>query len=186
MVCGCLFSRRPPRRSRRRLGRQRTAIGAERFRRGILLLRRPVLPPVHRPVFTFHHVVGFGALVLCVGGNGIIHSAHKAIQGDDCRPRRSSRLRFPWLTPIRNSFELRCLYRLRSYFGPRTCGRGITNSSKHFGALNQGFPFSFLQCRQGNMGGEGLRDAPEYKLIGCIQDHHQRNHLQGPEGDSGR
>ena len=50
---------------------------------------------VHRPVFAFHHVVGFGALVLCVGGNGIIHSAHKAIQGDDCRPRRSSRLRFP-------------------------------------------------------------------------------------------
>ena len=103
---------------------------------------------VHRPVFAFHHVVGFGALVLCVGGNGIIHSAHKAIQGDDCRPRRSSRLRFPWLTPIRNSFELRCLYRLRSYFGPRTCGRGITNSSKHRGALNQGFPFSLLQCRQ--------------------------------------
>ena len=52
-------------------------------------------------------------LVLCVRGNGIIHRAHKAIQleGDDCRPRRSSRLRFPWLTPIRNSFELRCLYR---------------------------------------------------------------------------
>ena len=95
MVCGCLFSRRPPRRSRRRLGRQRTAIGAERFRRGILLLRRPVLPPVHRPVFTFHHVVGFGALVLCVGGNGIIHSAHKAIQGDDCCPRQSSRSGFP-------------------------------------------------------------------------------------------
>ena len=62
---------------------------------GILLLRRPVLPPVHRPVFAFHHVVGFGVLVLCVGGNGIIHSAHKAIQGDDCCPRQSSRLRFP-------------------------------------------------------------------------------------------
>ena len=59
-------------------------------------------------------------------------------------------------------------------------------SSKHSRALNQGFPYSLLQCRQGNMGGGGLRDAPEYKLIGCIQDHHQRNHLQGPEGDSGR
>ena len=146
MVCGCLFSRRPPRRSRRRLGRQRTAIGAERFRRGILLLSRPVLPPVHRPVFAFHHVVGFGALVLCVGGNGIIHSAHKAIQGDDCRPRRSSRLRFPWLTPIRNSFELRGLHR-RPYFGPRTCGGGITNVIEVGGALNQGFPISLLYWR---------------------------------------
>jgi len=64
--------------------------------------------------------------VLCVRGNGIIHRAHKAIQGDECRPLRSSWLRFPWLTPIRNSFELRCLYR-RSYFGPRACGGGITN-----------------------------------------------------------
>ncbi len=35
----------------------------------------------------------------------------------------------PWLAPIRNSFELRGLCR-RSYFGPRTCGRGITNISK--------------------------------------------------------
>ena len=112
MVCGCLFSRRPPRRSRRRLGRQRTAIGAERFRRGILLLRRPVLPPVHRPVFAFHHVVGFGVLVLCVGGNGIIHSAHKAIQGDDCRPRRSSRLRFddhPFIVLTETKFSFRCI-----------------------------------------------------------------------------
>ena len=35
------------------------------------------------------------------------HRAHKAIQGDECRPRRSSWLRFPWLTPIRNSFEFK-------------------------------------------------------------------------------
>jgi hypothetical protein len=35
-------------------------------------------------------------------------------------------------------------------------------------------------------GGGGLQDSPEYKLIGCIQDHHHRNHPQGPEGDSGR
>ncbi len=39
--------------------------------------------------------IRFGALVLCVRGNRIIHRAHKAIQGDDCRPRRSSWLRFP-------------------------------------------------------------------------------------------
>ena len=46
------------------------------------------------------------------------------IQGDECRPRRSSWLRSPWLTPIQNSSKLRGLCR-RSYFGPRTCGRGI-------------------------------------------------------------
>jgi len=79
--------------------------------------------------------------------NVIIHRARKTIQEDDCRLRRRSWLRFPWLSPIRNSFEeLRGLCR-RSCFGPRTCVRGITNSSKHVGALNQGFPFSPLQCR---------------------------------------
>ena len=35
----------------------------------------------------------------------------------------------PWLAPIRNSSELRGLY-CRSYFGPRTCGRGITSLAK--------------------------------------------------------
>ena len=71
-------------------------------------------------------------------------------------------LGFPWLAPIRNSCELRGLC-CRSCFGPRTCGRGITNSSKRFGALHQGFPFSLLQCRQCrtrmggcNAGGKGL------------------------------
>ena len=44
---------------------------------------------------------------------------------------------------LRNSSELRGLYR-RSYFGPRTCGRGITNIIEVSGALNQGFPFSPL------------------------------------------
>ena len=71
-------------------------------------------------------LLSFGALLFCIRGNGIIHRAHKAIQGDDCRPRRMSLLRFPWLSPIRNSCELRGLYR-RSYFGPRTCGGVITN-----------------------------------------------------------
>ena len=39
----------------------------------------------------------------------------------------------------------------------RTCDRGITNIPKRFRALNQGFPFSLLQCRQGRtrMGGAG-------------------------------
>ena len=51
----------------------------------------------------------------------------KRIQGGDCCPRRMSLLRFPWLFPIRNPCELRGLFYRRSYFGPRTCGRGITN-----------------------------------------------------------
>ena len=56
--------------------------------------------------------------------------------------------------PIRNSSELRGLC-CRSCFEPRTCGKSIAISSKRFGALNQGFPFSLLQCRQGRtrMGG---------------------------------
>ena len=54
----------------------------------------------------------------------------------------------PRLSPIWNSSELRGLCR-RSYFGPRACGRGITIFIEVCGALNQGFPFSPLQCRQG-------------------------------------
>ena len=53
--------------------------------------------------------------------------AQKAIQGDGCRPRRRSRPRSPPLAPFRNSSESRGLC-CRSCFGPRTCGRGITNS----------------------------------------------------------
>ena len=73
------------------------------------------------------HNFGLWTLEWVFRGNVGIHRAHKAIQleGDDCRPRRSSRLKFPWLTPIRNSFELRGLHR-RPYFGPRTCGGGKT------------------------------------------------------------
>ena len=58
----------------------------------------------------------------------------KRIQGVDCCPRRMSLLRFPWLFPIRNPFELRGLCR-RSYFGPRTCGRSIN----HFSSKCSGF-----------------------------------------------
>ena len=63
-----------------------------------------------------------------------IHRARKAIQVDGSRPRRRSWLRFPWLSPIRNPFELRGLCR-RSYFGPRTCGRSIN----HFSSKCSGF-----------------------------------------------
>jgi len=99
-------------------------------------------------------------LVLCIRGNGIIHRAHKAIQGDECRPRRMSLLRFPWLSPIRNSFELRGLCS-RSYFGPRTCNVievAIRVSSSH--PYNAGIQDS-----------DGGGRCP-------------RNHLHGPEGDS--
>ena len=83
--------------------------------------------------FPITHTFGPGLWRIYFAVNGIIHRAHKVIQGDDCRPRRRSWLRFPWLSPIRNSFELRVLCR-RSYFGPRTCGRGITNVSKLAGS----------------------------------------------------
>ena len=67
----------------------------------------------------------------------------KRIQGGDCCPRRTSLLRFPWLFPILNSSELRGLH-CHSYFGPRTCGGGITNVIEVCGTVNQGFPFSPL------------------------------------------
>jgi hypothetical protein len=73
-----------------------------------------------------------------VRGNVIIYRAQKAIQGDGCRPRRRSRPRSPPLAPIRNSSESRGLC-CRSCFGPRTCGRGITNSSKRRSSQS-GFP----------------------------------------------
>ena len=109
-----------------------------------------------------------GALVLCIHAdlrrlwtleclfrsNVIIFRAHKTIQGDDCRtstsPRRRSWLRFPWLSPIRNPFELRGLCR-RSDFGPRTCGRSIN----HFSSKVSHF--------------RGLRDDLEYNFLGCIR-----------------
>ena len=75
-------------------------------------------------------------------------------------------------SPIRNSSESRGLC-CRSCFGPRTCGRGITNSSKRFGALNQGFPFSPLQCRQGRVrmgGGWWLRGNVYVACSDCVVD----------------
>jgi hypothetical protein len=96
-----------------------------------------------------------------------IHRAHKAIQVDGCRPRRGSWLRFPWLSPIRNPCELRGLYS-RSYFGPSTCGGGITNVIEVSWVLNQGFPFSPLLPHF-----RGLRDSVEYKFLDCIPHRHQ-------------
>ena len=64
----------------------------------------------------FGRVEDFGLRTLeCLfRSNVVIHRDHKEIQGGDCRPRRRSWLRLPWLSPIRNSFELRGLYQARS------------------------------------------------------------------------
>ena len=108
----------------------------------------------------------FWTLEWVVRGYVGIHRAQKAIQVDGCRPRRMSLRRFPRLFPIRNPCELRGLYR-RSYFGPRTCGGGITNVIEVSGALNQGFPFSPLQCRhcRTRRGGGGTMQAGEDSCI---------------------
>ena len=62
-------------------------------------------------------------------GNVIVYRAHNAIQVEDCRPRRRSWSRFPLTRSYPEPCELRGLC-CRSYFGPRTCGRGITNIPK--------------------------------------------------------
>ncbi len=80
-------------------------------------------------------------------------------------------LGFPLLAPIRNSCELRGLC-CRSCFRPRTRGRSITISSKRFGDLHQGFPFSLVQCRQGRTRMGGWDSA-----VGC---NHLPESLSGP------
>jgi hypothetical protein len=59
------------------------------------------------------------------------------------------------LSPIRNSSEPRGLY-CRSCFGPRTCDRGISNSSKRQGSQS-GFPLlaPTMQAGQDSDGGVG-------------------------------
>ena len=65
----------------------------------------------------------------------------------------------------------------RSYFGPRTCGGGITNVIEVGGSLNQCFPISPLMPHF-----RGLRDGLEYKFLDCIRDSHQlRNRNGDPE-----
>ena len=76
----------------------------------------------------------FGSLEIRFRRTTVTHRARKAIQGGDCYPLRKSLLRFPWLFPIRNHFELLGLHRC-SYFGPRTCGRSIN----HFSSKCSGF-----------------------------------------------
>ena len=74
-----------------------------------------------------------------------------------------------WLSPIRNSFELRGLCR-RSYFGPRTCGRGVNQIHRSVSGLS----IRVSPSQPYNAGIEGLESGGR-----C-----PRNHLHGPEGDS--
>jgi hypothetical protein len=76
------------------------------------------------------------------------------------------------LSPIRNPFELRGLCR-RSYFRPRTCVRSIN----HFSSKCVGLSIRVSPSHLYNAGRAGL---------GWGGDVLPRNHLQGPEGDSGR
>ena len=78
----------------------------------------------------------------------------------------------PWLAPIWNSCELRGLC-CRSCFGPRTCGRGITNIQKCFGVLNQGFPFSLYNADRTGLGWGGAMQAGQDSCL-MIQPQAQR------------
>ena len=78
----------------------------------------------------------------CIGAEGFIHSEESVrthLQGPEKRFREMIAAHggghgrgLPGLAPIRNSCKLRGLC-CRSCFGPRTCGRGITNIPKRFG-----------------------------------------------------
>jgi hypothetical protein len=126
-----------------------------------------------------YFAVTFWTLEWVVRGYVGIHRAQKAIQVDGCRPRQMSLRRFPQLFPIRNPYELRGLY-CRSYFGPRTCGGGITNVIEVGGALNPGFPFSPIEggvMRMSHFICQTLWNT-SFEVV--------RRHPQGPESDSGR
>ena len=100
------------------------------------------------------------ALCFLFRRTAVTHRAHKAIQSVDCCPRRVSRLRFPWLSPIRNPFELRGLCR-RSYFGPRTCGRSINHCHRRWQGSQSGFPILTLKCPL-------LCSAPSTKVLDTV------------------
>jgi len=91
-------------------------------------------------------------------GNGVICRTQRVIQGDD-NGHVGRHCEVSPAPPCPELCELRGLCR-HSYFGPRTCGRGITSRSRR--RVSPSHPR--------NAGREGL----------------PRNHLHGPEGDSGR
>jgi hypothetical protein len=100
------------------------------------------------------------ALCLLFRRTAVTHRAHKVIQGGDSCPRRVSWLRFPWLAPIRNPFELRGLC-CRSYFGPRTCGRSINHCHRSWQGSQSGFPLLTLKCPL-------LCSAPSTKVLDTV------------------
>ena len=73
----------------------------------------PLLTPIEGGVMQLSHFIcqtlwntSFYVVTLCVcvlSHRCLIGKQKKPIQGDDCRLRRVSWLRFPWLPPIRNS-----------------------------------------------------------------------------------
>jgi len=68
----------------------------------------------------------------------------------------------PWLSPIRNSSELRGLC-YRSYFGPRMCGRSITIFHRSVRGSQSGFPLLTPTME--------TYDGPAWRLMStfCVQ-----------------
>jgi len=84
----------------------------------------------------------FGALVLCVRGNVVIHRGHKPIQGDDTGHVGCHCSGFPGSSLSGTLVSYGASGVAGSYFGPRTCGGRITIVIEVGRALNPGFPFS--------------------------------------------
>ena len=81
-------------------------------------------------------------------GNVIVYRAHNAIQVEDCRPRRRSWSRFPLTRSCPELFRgtgplLSLVLRTEDVW------QRYNQYVEVCGTLNQGFPFSPLQCRQG-------------------------------------
>ena len=80
-------------------------------------------------------------------GNVIVYRAHKTIQVEECLPRRRSWSRFPltrsYPEPLRVTGPLSLVLQAEDVW------QRYNQYIEVCGALNQGFPFSPLQCRQG-------------------------------------
>ena len=71
----------------------------------------------------------FGALVLCVRGNVVIHRGHKPIQGDDTGHVGCHCSGFPGSSLSGTLVSYGASGVAGSYFGPRTCGGSINHCS---------------------------------------------------------
>jgi len=88
----------------------------------------------------------FVSVEFVVRGNVIVYRAQKAIQGEDCRPRQRSWPRFPLARSYPELF--RVTGPLLSLVLQTEDVWQRYNQYTEVCALNQGFPFSPLQCRQ--------------------------------------